>query len=159
MSDNAGIEKPKSKKVFIKKFFNSFSTIGAILLVLSAVSGYNTYNFLKQAKPIPAKVIRLERETSKHDSKNVTSFRPVFEYTDLENNKVEYKSKVSSSLPYFSLGQEATLLVTDDYSKIVEDKWFAKFGLELILSILGLIFLKFSKNKNIKYSKTIVYKS
>lgn len=115
--------------------------IGLIVFLFSVYLVTDKVKFLNSSDKIPATVIDFETHSENNSHKENIMYKAVFLYENKNGNQENYISNVSSNPPSFEIGEETYLYVSSDGKEIIEDSFFALYGFEFILFVIGLVFL------------------
>jgi hypothetical protein len=136
-----------------------FSSVGTILLSVSAFLFIHEKQFIEHAQTTSGKVIELGRSVSSNsNSRGSITYYPVVEFTTADGKRVVFSSNFSSNPPEFEVGEEVEVYYEPEKPSGAEVKsffsqWFAALltgGMGLIFGTIGIFNLNihFKKKKN-----------
>lgn len=114
-----------------------FLTIGTAMLAGAIYLYLDKQTFLEKAEVAQGKVV----EMLSSRSNNSIMYRPVFEFTTKDGQKIEFTSSVSSNPPSYSEGESVEILYDPSNPNKADINGFSSLYLgPLILGILGTVF-------------------
>lgn len=125
-----------------KVLFTIFGGIGAILLVIGLIIGWNSYRFLQVAQPVTGKIVDFTSYESidKDDGTRTTMYTPTIEYTWNGKTSVVKHNISTSNQP--TIGEPIDLLIDpDEPTQPEEDSFFSNWFVTILMSAMGFVFL------------------
>lgn len=116
--------------------------IGTILLLASIMKFKDSMADLRQGVRVEAVVVDQDAETEYEDGKRRIMYRPIFRFTTLGGEEVEWVSEISSSPPSYKIGDREMLLYNPaDTTRVTTFGYWGVFRWPLIILLLGTPFL------------------
>lgn len=118
--------------------FVAYIILGSLILIIGIGYLINRIVFMKQAKVIKGKIIRIKEDYIN----NKKSYFPIIEYSDYKGKRNVYTSNTGSRRSKYQIDDIVNLryLRVDKKNKVCEDTPFALFGVALIFIPSGLLF-------------------
>jgi preprotein translocase subunit SecG len=139
-----------TKSSFIDKII---FIIGLVFFIFSIKLTISKMLFLNSAEKFPATVTELVLKKSSND--NSFHYLPIFLYVKKDGTSALFTSTIASCPPSFQIGEQTHLYISPNEEDIIEDQFFALYGLEMTLFFISFISLAiFIRKKSISKNKT-----
>ncbi|MBL4806605.1 MAG: DUF3592 domain-containing protein [Rhodobacteraceae bacterium] len=111
-----------------------FGGIGLIFFLVGGGLTYTTYGFMENSQPTTGQVISVDTNYSDDG----VSYRPTFSFVDVNGNRQQGATFLSSSSYNFAVGSKVDILYDQrDPSSVRLTGWFDTWGFGLIFMVIG----------------------
>lgn len=115
---------------------------GTILLLAAIMKFKDSMADLRDGVRVAAVVVDQDAEVDREDGKTRAMYRPVFRFTTLGGEEVDWSSDISSSSPSHKVGERAMLLYNPgDTTHVTTLGYWGVFRWPVIILLLGTPFL------------------
>lgn len=116
--------------------------IGTILLLAAIMKFKDSMAGLRQGVRVEAVVVDQDTEVDHEDGKKRVMYKPIFRFTTLGGEEVEWVSEISSSPPSYKIGDREMLLYNPaDTTHVTTLGYWGVFRWPVIILLLGTPFL------------------